>query len=122
MKAQANILVALPSKEKDVKVLATAENFRRVGLFIMEHSASGSESKYEDVDPLGEVSSLAGPVARPPSPVVIKESVAVTVPATSSPIVHGKGKNIRLPPCSPPSSDDEDSLYADPLPGHFVVC
>ena len=119
MKARTDILLSLPSKEKDVKVLATPENLKRVGLFIMEHPTSRSKSSYEDVDPLDEVSSPAGPVARPPGPVVIREPVAV--PATSSPIVHGKGKNVRLPSCSPPSSDDEDSLHVDPFPGHFVV-
>lgn len=121
MKSRADILAGLPSEEKDVKVLATAENFKRVGLFLMEHPLSRSKSSYEDVDPLDEVSSLAGSVARPPSVVVIRELDAVAVPATASPIIHGKGENVRLRSRSPPSSDDEGSLHVDPLPGHFVV-
>ena len=52
-----------------MKVLATPENLRRVGLFIMEHPSSRSESSYEDVDPLDKVSSPAGPVVRPLGPI-----------------------------------------------------
>ena len=40
----------------------------------------------------------------PPDFVVIREPDAIAVPAVS------------------PSSDEEDSLYDDPLLGHFVVC
>ena len=91
----------------------------------MEHPASRSESIYEDVDPLDEISLPAGPIVRlldPPGLVVVREPVAAAVPAVSSPIVHMKRKKIRIPSRNPPSSNDEDSLYADPLPGHFVVC
>ena len=88
MKSRADILVGLPSEEKDVKVLTMAENFKQVGLFLIEHSLSRFKSSYEDVDPLDEVSLLAGLVACPPGPVVIREPDLVAVPATSSPIVH----------------------------------
>lgn len=122
MKARAGILASLSYEEKDVKALTTPENLRLADLFIMEHPSSRSESSYEDVDPLDDVSSPAGPVVRPPGPVVIREPDAVAVPAVSPSIAHGKGKKIRIPSRSPPSSDEEDSLFDDPLPGHFVVC
>ena len=110
MKSRVDILVGLPSKENDVKVLATIENLKRVGLYIMQDPNFRSESSYEDVDPLVEVSSLA----RLPGPVVIREPDAVAVPVASSPVVHGKGKNIRIPLPSPPSSDDEDLTHIRP--------
>ena len=64
MKARAEILASLPSAEKDVKTLTSPENLRVAGLFITEYPSSKSESSYEDVDPLDDVSSPAGPVVR----------------------------------------------------------
>ena len=122
IKARAGILANIHSEEKDVKALATPENLRQTSLFIMEHPSSRSESNYEDVDPLDDVSSLAELVVRPTGPVVIREPTAIAAPAVPPSIVHGKGKKIRIPSHSPPSSDDEDSLYDDPLPGHLVLC
>ena len=68
IKARAGILASLPSDEKDVKALTTSENLRVAGLFIMEHPSSRSDSSYEDVDPLDDVSSPAEPVVRPQVP------------------------------------------------------
>ena len=122
MKARAGILASLPSDEKDVKALTSPENLRVAGLFITEHPSSRSESSYEDVDPLDDVSSPAGQFVCPPGPVVIRELTAVAALVVPPSIVHGKGKKVRIPSCSPSSSDDEDSFCDDPLPGHLVVC
>ena len=68
MKARAGILASLLSEDKDVKALTTPDNLRLAGLFIMEHPSSRSESSYEDVDPLDDVSSPIGIVVRPQVP------------------------------------------------------
>ena len=53
---------------------------------------------------------------------VIREPTAVAAPVVPPSRVHGKGKKVRIPSCSPSSSDDEGSFCDDPLPGHLVVC
>ena len=68
MKARAGILASLPSAEIDVKALTSPENLRVAGLFITEHPSSRSESSYEDIDLLDDVSSPAGPVVCPQVP------------------------------------------------------
>ena len=117
MKSHAGILASLPCTEKDVKTLSSTNNLRVAGLYLTEPLSSRSESSYEDIDPLDEVSSPVGPVVCPPGPVTIREpTVAV------APVVHGKGKLVRIPSRSSSSSDDEGSFCADPLPGQLVVC
>lgn len=92
-------------------------NPKQVGLYIMECIDSVSESSEEHVDPLATASSPA----RAPGPVVIREPATVVTPVASSPVVHGKGKNIRILLPSPPSSDDEDLVHVEPPLG-YPIC
>ena len=68
MKTRAGILASLPYTEKDVKTLTSTDNLRVAGLYLTEHPSSRSESSYEDIDPLDEVSSPVGPVVCPRVP------------------------------------------------------
>ena len=122
MKTRAEILASLPYTEKDVKTLTSTDNLRVAGLYLTEHPSSRSESSYEDIDPLDEVSSPVGPVVCPPGPVVIREPTVAAASVVPSSVVQGKGKSVRIPSDSSSSSDDEGSFCADPLPGQLVVC
>ena len=93
MWSQVDIFAHLPSEEMDVKVLLTIEKLRRVGLLPQQHDVMSEDSMsgMEVTDP-----SVATPSpVRCPGALVIREPGAIRSPA--SPVVHGKGKSIRLP-------------------------